>query len=207
MTTAVGNKLLDSLPESLRNEILSSSSTVNLPLRTSLEVEGKAPLYAYFLTRGMASVVVELREGGTAEVSLIGPEGLTGSLALLGTSLASTCCFMQVAGAGYKVPMAVVQRLFLSSDILRSYPSLRSATESYHQPTGCLRTTSRSAAQAGTLVAHGQRQGRGRWGGCDPRVSGADAGRAKADDFGSDQVIAASRADQHSPGSFQVHQS
>jgi CRP-like cAMP-binding protein len=73
------------------------------------------PQYAYFLTSGVASVVAETEDGGTAEVGLIGREGLTGSIHLLGPALVQTNCFMQIAGAGLRIPYSDLQLSFRTS--------------------------------------------------------------------------------------------
>ena len=119
MAQASVNLLLQSLSSSLREQIISASVLSDLPLRTLLEDQDEHPAFAYFLTKGMASVVVELSGGQTAEVALIGSEGLTGSMALLGESTPSTRCFMQIAGSGYKMPLKTLRPLFLSSEELR----------------------------------------------------------------------------------------
>ncbi len=113
------NLLLDSLSPNSRDLILSSATNVDLPVRTLLQEEEEHPRFAYFLTSGLGSVVLGLKEGGSAEVALIGHEGLSGSYSLLGFSAPSTHCFMQIAGSGYRVPFQKLQELFLSSEEIR----------------------------------------------------------------------------------------
>lgn len=85
--SAVGtNMLLDALPLRDRSEVLALSRSVSLPLRTSLQSAEQPPPYAYFLTSGVASVVVALSDGGSAETILIGCEGITGAFSLLGSA-------------------------------------------------------------------------------------------------------------------------
>lgn len=55
-----------------------------LPVRTRLYWPGEMPPYGYFLTSGIASVVAGLNDGGTAEVAVIGNEGLVGALHIIG---------------------------------------------------------------------------------------------------------------------------
>ena len=113
------NLLLDALSPASRNRILALAKHVDLPLREGL-IDPEEPLpYAYFITSGIASVVIELAEGGTAEVGLIGHEGLVGALDMLGPALTPSRCFIQMPATGYRVPFAELRALFLESEEIR----------------------------------------------------------------------------------------
>ena len=58
------------------------------------------------MTSGIASVVTSTADGGTAEVGLIGHEGLTGAFHLLGPTLVATDCFIQMQGTGLRIDFA-----------------------------------------------------------------------------------------------------
>ena len=73
-----GNLLLDVLPPAFRSELLNAAQHLDLPNKTQLEECHRPPSYAYFITSGMASVVTEMKEGGSMEVTLISCEGMTG---------------------------------------------------------------------------------------------------------------------------------
>lgn len=96
------------------------SKQVELPLRTPLQDQDAIPKFAYFMTSGFASVVVNLPEGGAAEVALIGREGVVGNVAVLGPSLASTVCFVQLAGTAYQMRFTDLKRMFKESEDLRT---------------------------------------------------------------------------------------
>jgi len=114
------NILLESLPKRLREAILSESKELPLPQRTSLQAQEEDPRYAYFLTSGVASVVVGHSEGAACETLLIGREGVTGALSLLGASVSPAECFIQVPGTGYQFPFPRLRELFSSSPELRT---------------------------------------------------------------------------------------
>jgi CRP-like cAMP-binding protein len=78
------------------------------------------PCHAYFLSSGFASVVVAFADGESAEVGLIGNEGVVGAYQLLGRSAVATTCFMQVAGAGWSIPFADLRREFAESEEVRT---------------------------------------------------------------------------------------
>jgi CRP-like cAMP-binding protein len=106
------NRLIKALSPALREELLAKCTHVPLPLRTSLYKPEETPQYAYFLTSGVASIVTETEDADTAEVGLIGREGVAGSLHLLGPALVPSDCFMQIAGAGLRLPFKDFEKFF-----------------------------------------------------------------------------------------------
>jgi CRP-like cAMP-binding protein len=109
------NLFLSCLSESNRNRLLAQCTAVSLPLRTSLAKPYEEPAYAYFLTTGVASVVASSLEGNTAEVGLIGSEGIVGGLHLLGPTKVPTDCFIQLEGEGLRMSMESLRKAFFSS--------------------------------------------------------------------------------------------
>jgi len=96
VAVATGNLLLDALTEGTRNTVLALTKHVDLPLHTMLHEQSEMPTYAYFLRSGVASVVVSMPEGGSAEVGLIGREGVIGALHIIGPTPAPAQCFLQM---------------------------------------------------------------------------------------------------------------
>ncbi len=86
-----------------------------LPLRTAFYQPEEVPRYAFFLTSGLASVVTPMIDGGTAEVEVIGFEGLVGSFHLLGSAPIPTQCFMQLPGAGLRIELSELRKIFHDS--------------------------------------------------------------------------------------------
>ncbi len=120
MSTGNSNLLLSSLSSRERDRLLSQATPLPLPLRMSLYEAEQIPPYAYFPTSGIASVVTAMKNGSTAEVGLIGNEGVVGSLHLLGSLPVSTRCFIQLEGTGLRISMVVLKDAFQSSDEIRS---------------------------------------------------------------------------------------
>lgn len=89
---------------------------VDLPVNEVLYHPETTPKYAYILTSGVASVVTSTEEGGTAEVGLLGNEAVAGALHLLGPAKISTNCYMQLGGAGLRLPLSDLKKLFLSNE-------------------------------------------------------------------------------------------
>ena len=119
MSAPLSNLLLNSLSAANRDRILSRSKHVALPLRTNLSEPEEIPQHAYFITSGIASVVIEVVEGGTAEVALIGREGVAGGVDLLGPALTQTHCFIQSEASGYRIAFRDLRTLFGESEEIR----------------------------------------------------------------------------------------
>jgi CRP-like cAMP-binding protein len=119
MFTAMENLLLASLSAESRELILTQSSPVALPLRSVLYTPGSVPADAYFITSGIASIVGSTSDGETAEVGIVGREGLVSATHLLGPALAPTECFIQLSGSALKIPFPKLQQLFKSSEEIR----------------------------------------------------------------------------------------
>ncbi len=119
MQTTPENLLLSSLTAANRDLLLAHSTAVDLPIRTALYEAERTPKFAYFMTSGIASVVTTMAEGGTAEVVVIGKEGLVGSLHLLGAAPVPTRCFMQLSGSALRIPLSDLREAFRTSEEIR----------------------------------------------------------------------------------------
>jgi CRP-like cAMP-binding protein len=109
------NLLLASLSDANRELILSQCVEVALPLRSSLYKAEEPPVYVYFPTSGFASVVAMSADGDTAEVGLIGREGVVGGFHLLGPAKVSTDCFIQLEATALRTRIEHVRQVFHSA--------------------------------------------------------------------------------------------
>jgi CRP-like cAMP-binding protein len=113
------NLFLESLSRESRNSLVRLCVDVDLPLRKSLYEPGIAPMYAYFMTSGIASVVAMMENGGMAEVGLIGREGVVGSFHLLGPAKVSTSCFIQLEATALRIRFADLMNCFRVNEEIR----------------------------------------------------------------------------------------
>jgi CRP-like cAMP-binding protein len=90
-----------------------------MPARQVLYEANEIPMYAHFMTSGIASVVSTMSNGSTAEVGIWGKEGLAESFQLLGGARIPNRCFIQVAGTALEMPFRDLQKEFRKSDELR----------------------------------------------------------------------------------------
>ena len=115
MATPPINLLLESLPQLELSQMMACTEAVVLATRERLYEAGARPKYAYFMTDGIASVVSNLVDGSTAEVGIIGNEGLVGALHLLGQLEVPLQCFVQIAGSARRLPFSALEKIFLNS--------------------------------------------------------------------------------------------
>jgi CRP-like cAMP-binding protein len=114
------NSILDRLPLAQRKALLVRMQLVPLHDGEVLIRSGEVPLYAHFMTSGITSVVTYMKDGGAAEVGLIGKEGLVEAMNLLGSASSPTTAFVQVAGSALRLPYAELRKeTFASTQLLR----------------------------------------------------------------------------------------
>jgi CRP-like cAMP-binding protein len=135
------NLFLAALSPKARDLLVQAATAVELPLRAVLYEADSIPEYAYFITSGIASVVTAMPDGATAEVGLIGREGVVGSLHLLGPAPVSTTCFIQLEATALRVPYSHMQKAFRTSDEIRDrvLEFVQSQTSSLGQLAACHR--------------------------------------------------------------------
>ena len=106
------NRLLAAISQKSRKHLLSTSSEVLLGSKTVLHESKSRPSHAFFLTSGLASVLAVTTVGFASEVGVVGREGFTGSLHLIGPVDTPTHCRMQLAGAAVRIPFDHLQKAF-----------------------------------------------------------------------------------------------
>ena len=80
-------------------------SPVDLPVRRQLATRGKRVDDVYFIEAGIASVVGD-GSGKQIEIGIIGPEGMTGLVVVMGADRAPHDTFMQIDGKGLRISAA-----------------------------------------------------------------------------------------------------
>jgi CRP-like cAMP-binding protein len=141
MPSYTQNRLLSSLSQEKRDLLLPHCTAIDLPLKTSLYRAEHTPPYAYFMTSGMASIVTAMEDGDTAEVGVVGNEGLIGSLFLLGPAKVSTSAFMQLEGTALRISLADLRHAFRTSEEIRDrlLEFVQEQAVSVNQIAGCNR--------------------------------------------------------------------
>jgi CRP-like cAMP-binding protein len=111
---------IDSLSSDSRELLMKLSTTVSLPLGTVLYQPEVIPEYAYLLTSGIASTITKTRNGDSAEVGLIGHEGVVGSLQLLGPAPVPAESMIQIDATALRISLPKFRKIFLESEEIRN---------------------------------------------------------------------------------------
>jgi len=82
----VSNKILLSISDSDYSSLRAHLEYVSLPNHLVLHEAGGKLEFAYFLNRGLISLVVVMKDGRTVEAGIVGNEGFTGTPASVGLS-------------------------------------------------------------------------------------------------------------------------
>lgn len=98
------NRILASLPKAEIGRLAPYLSPLTLDVGDTLLGPGEDITHAYFLESGLASVVVAMANGTTVEAGVIGNDGVVGIPALLGTKSMPSHTYIQIPGAGYRIP-------------------------------------------------------------------------------------------------------
>lgn len=103
------NTLLAPLPAEERARLLESLDAVELPLELAVYGAHEPIEHLFFPSRGIISIVADL-DRGTVEVGTVGCEGMVGLPVLLREDSTPTRAFVQVAGAGLRMPAGALRR-------------------------------------------------------------------------------------------------
>lgn len=107
--------IVDSDYKSLRPHL----EDVELPNHLVLH-EGSGKLeFAYFPNRGLISLVVEMKDGKTAEAGVVGNEGFTDIPAAVGLSTSPLQAVVQITGDGFRVAVGALQQTLESTPHLQ----------------------------------------------------------------------------------------
>lgn len=97
------NRILASLPASELAKVHRCLEPVAMPIKMVLFERNKPVEHAYFVHRGVASLVGHMPAENLVEVATIGPEGMVGLPLVLGDDRSSGDAFMQVPGEGARI--------------------------------------------------------------------------------------------------------
>jgi CRP-like cAMP-binding protein len=120
-----GNVLLALVDAETRSG-MSSLVPVQLQARQVLHEPGTPALFVYFPVTAVVSLMSMMEDGSSAEVSLIGREGMLGLDAVFGTVEGPTTAVVQIAGSALRMPTATLRTAHLNSAVLRQMLDLYS---------------------------------------------------------------------------------
>jgi CRP-like cAMP-binding protein len=106
------NQLLASLPDAEWQRWKPHLEMVELPLGKVLYESGEQMKSVYFPTSGIVSLLYVLNSGASAEIAVVGSEGLVGISLFMGGGSTPSRAVVQSGGMGYRLPAEVVQAEF-----------------------------------------------------------------------------------------------
>ena len=104
VSTPLQNHLLGALPEDARDRVFPRLEHVSLPLGQVLYESGDTLRHVYFPTDSIVSLLYVMEDGASAEISVVGNEGLIGVALLLGGESTPSRAIVQSAGSAYRLP-------------------------------------------------------------------------------------------------------
>ncbi|MGA7525022.1 MAG: Crp/Fnr family transcriptional regulator [Acidobacteriaceae bacterium] len=114
------NLLLEALPQPYQSSICSRLEEVVVPSGTVLYEAEQVPRYAWFIASGIASNMVSMSDGRSAEIGLWGHEGVVPCHHLLGGTIRGPVrCVAQMEVKAWRIPFAELQREVQRSEPLR----------------------------------------------------------------------------------------
>lgn len=112
------NHLLASLPEAEWSRWLPQLELVNLTLGEVLYEPGGTMTHVYFPTTAIVSMLYVMKNGESAEIAVVGAEGLIGIPLFMGGGSTTSRAVVQNSGRAYRLPAAVLQQEFQAAPVL-----------------------------------------------------------------------------------------
>jgi len=106
------NRLLAALPESDFQELQAKLQPVHFPLGTSLYESGDSLSHVYFPTCGIISLLYVTENGDSAELAVIGREGMVGISLFMGGETTPNRAVVQAACDAYRLPAKELKAKF-----------------------------------------------------------------------------------------------
>lgn len=106
------NHILDALPEEEFERLLPDLELVQLPLGSVIYESGDELRYAYFPTTCIISLLYVMESGESAEIAVVGNEGIIGIALFMGGESMPNRAVVQSSGYGYKLPSSLIKQEF-----------------------------------------------------------------------------------------------
>jgi CRP-like cAMP-binding protein len=106
------NKLLNALSAESKIKLFPQLKLVHLPLGKVLYESGQNVETVYFPTDCIISLLYVMEDGASAEISVVGNEGLIGIAVFMGGGSTPNRAIVQSAGSAFRLPADVLRREF-----------------------------------------------------------------------------------------------
>ena len=106
------NDLLAALPQAEWERWLPQLEAVQMPLGKALYESGSKMTHVYFPTTAIVSLLYVMEDGASAEIAVVGREGIVGISLFMGGSSTPSRAVVQSAGMGYRLQASVMMQEF-----------------------------------------------------------------------------------------------
>ena len=106
------NHLLAVLPDAELQRWLPLLEPVELPLGLVLYESGRRLTHVYFPTTAIVSLLFVLEDGDSAEIAVVGSEGIVGIALFMGGETTPSRAVVQSAGRGYRLSSRAIKEAF-----------------------------------------------------------------------------------------------
>jgi CRP-like cAMP-binding protein len=106
------NQLLAALPEAEWQRWLPQLEAVEMPLGEVLYEPGSTLSHVYFPTTSIVSLLYVMENGASAEIAVVGYEGIVGISLFMGGESTPSRAVVQSAGQGFRLPSQVIKGEF-----------------------------------------------------------------------------------------------
>ncbi len=106
------NQLLAALPDAAWAHWLPQLEPVNMPLGQVLSESGKQLEHVYFPTTSIVSLLYVMEDGASAEIAVVGHEGLVGISLFMGGKSTISRAVVQSAGQGFRLKADLLMQEF-----------------------------------------------------------------------------------------------
>jgi CRP-like cAMP-binding protein len=120
METGPGrNELLAALPQSAKERVYPLLTKVELPLGMEIYAAGQEIKAVYFPADCIISLLYVMLNGASAEISVVGREGIVGVAVFMGGDSTPSRAMVQSAGTAYRLRASDLKREFNSDPAMR----------------------------------------------------------------------------------------
>jgi CRP-like cAMP-binding protein len=106
------NQLLAALPAPEFERLSSHLELVSMPLGESLYESGRRLPHVYFPTTAIVSLLYVMQDGASAEIAVVGNEGILGISLFMGGETTPSRAVVQSAGYGYRLEAQLLKQEF-----------------------------------------------------------------------------------------------
>ena len=113
--SALQNHLLAALPRSEYDRLLGDLELIAMPLGEGLYESGSQLGHVYFPTTCIVSLLYVMEDGASAEIAVVGNEGIIGVALFMGGETTPSRAVVQSAGHAYRLKGQLLKREFTRS--------------------------------------------------------------------------------------------